>query len=57
MEAESKMGVGVGAGFYFKLLPMIDLDFSAHYNMNTILSEGEDLDSSHFRLNILFTIL
>ena len=54
---ESKTGLGLGAGVYFKLLPMIDLDLSAHYNMNTLLSSGDGLNSTHIRLNVLFSIL
>jgi len=54
---ESKMGIGFGAGVYFKLLPIIDLDLSAHYNMNTLLSAGDAMNSTHIRLNVLFTIL
>jgi len=54
---ESKTGLGFGAGVYFKLLPVIDLDLSAHYNMNTILSSGDNLNSTHIRLNVLFVIL
>ncbi|MCF6270112.1 MAG: outer membrane beta-barrel protein [Melioribacteraceae bacterium] len=56
-ESESKTGVGFGAGLYFKLLPIIDLDLSAHYNMNTLLSDGDALNSTHIRLNVLFSIL
>ncbi|MBU0475924.1 MAG: outer membrane beta-barrel protein [Bacteroidetes bacterium] len=56
-EAESKTGLGLGAGLYFKLLPVINLDFSAHYNMNTLLSSGDALNSTHVRLNVLFNIL
>ncbi len=55
--AENGLGVGVGAGLYFKLLPIIDIDLSAHYNMNTLLSDGEAMNSTHVRLNILFSIL
>ena len=54
---ESGLGVGLGAGLYFKLLPIIDLDLSAHYNMNTLLSDGETMNSTHIRLNILISIL
>jgi hypothetical protein len=54
---ESSTGIGVGAGIYFKLLPIIDLDLSAHYNMNTLLSDGDALNSTHIRLNVLFSIL
>jgi len=56
-ESESKTGVGLGAGLYFKLLPVINLDLSAHYNMNTLLSDGDALNSTHIRLNVLFSIL
>jgi len=56
-ESESKTGVGIAAGLYFKLLPVITLDFSAHYNMNTLLSDGDALNSTHIRLNVLFSIL
>lgn len=56
-DAESKTGLGLGAGLYFKLLPVINLDLSAHYNMNTLLSSGDALNSTHVRLNILFNIL
>lgn len=56
-ESESKFGLGLGVGAYFTLLPIIDLDLSAHYNMNTLLSSGDALNSVHVRLNILFGIL
>ena len=56
-EAESKTGVGVGAGLYFKLLPVIDIDLSAHYNMNALLSSGDGLNTTHVRLNLLFSFL
>jgi len=56
-EAESKTGFGIGAGIYFKLLPVINLDLSGHYNMNTLLSDGDALNSTHVRLNVLFSIL
>jgi hypothetical protein len=55
--ADNGLGVGLGAGLYFKLLPVIDIDLSAHYNMNTLLSDGETMNSTHVRLNILFSIL
>ena len=55
--AEDGLGVGLGAGLYFKLLPVIDLDLSAHYNMNTLLSDGETMNSTHIRLNVLISIL
>jgi opacity protein-like surface antigen len=55
--SESKTGFGVGAGLYFKLIPLVDLDVSAHYNMNTLLSSGEELNTMHVRLNILYSIL
>ena len=54
---ENGLGIGLGAGLYFKLLPIIDLDLSAHYNMNTLLSDGETMNSTHIRLNILISIL
>ncbi len=54
---ENGLGIGVGAGLYFKLLPIIDIDLSAHYNMNTLLSDGDAVNSTHVRLNILFSIL
>ncbi|MEN8193008.1 MAG: outer membrane beta-barrel protein [Bacteroidota bacterium] len=54
--SESKFGLGLGAGAYFTLLPVIDLDLSAHYNMNTLLSSGDGLNSVHVRLNVLFSI-
>jgi opacity protein-like surface antigen len=57
VETESKTGLGLGAGLYFKLLPVIDLDLSAHYNMNTLLSSGDALNSTHIRLNVLYSIL
>ncbi len=56
-KSESKTGIGLGAGVYFKLLPIIDLDLSAHYNMNTLLSDGDALNSTHIRLNVMFIIL
>ena len=54
---ESKTGLGVGAGVYFKLIPIIDLDLSVRYNMNTLLSDGDALNSTHIRLNVLYSIL
>lgn len=56
-DSESKTGLGLGAGLYFKLLPVIDLDLSVHYNMNTLLSSGDALNSTHIRLNVLYSIL
>ena len=56
-QPDSKTGLGLGAGVYFKLLPIIDLDLSANYNMNTLLSSGDALNSTHIRLNVLFSIL
>jgi len=56
-DSESKTGLGLGAGAYFTLLPMIDLDLSAHYNMNSLLSSGDALNSVHIRLNVLIGIL
>ena len=55
--AESQTGLGLGAGVYFKLLPMIDLDLSARYNMNSLFKGDEELNSTNVRLNILFSIL
>ncbi len=57
LKLDSKTGLGLGAGVYFKLLPIIDLDLSAHYNMNTLLSSGDAFNSTHIRLNILYSIL
>ncbi len=56
-ESSNKTGIGFGAGVYFKLLPVIDLDLSAHYNMNTLLSDGDAMNSTNIRLNVLFSIL
>lgn len=56
-DSETKFGIGLGAGSYFTLLPLIDLDLSAHYNMNTLLSSGDNFNTFHVRLNILFNIL
>lgn len=56
-DSESKTGLGLGAGLYFKLLPIFDIDVSVHYNMNTLLSSGEGLNSTHVRLNLLYSIL
>ncbi len=55
-ESESKYGLGLGAGAYFTLLPLIDLDLSAHYNMNTLLSSGDNFNTVHVRLNVLFNL-
>ena len=56
-DSESKNGIGIGAGLYFKLLPMFDINLSAHYNMNTLLSSGDSMNSTHIRLNVLLSIL
>ncbi len=56
-ESTSETGLGLGAGVYFKLIPVIDLDLSARYNMNTLFSDGDELNSTNIRLNILFSIL
>ncbi len=56
-DSESKTGLGLGAGAYFTLLPIIDLDLSAHYNMNSLLSSGDAMNSLHIRLNVLIGIL
>ena len=55
--ADSETGLGLGAGVYFKLLPVVDLDLSAHYNMNTLLGSSDALNSTHIRLNILYSFL
>jgi len=54
---ESETGLGLGAGVYFKLLPVVDLDLSAHYNMNTLFGSSDALNSTHIRLNILYSFL
>ena len=54
---ESKTGLGLGAGVYFKLIPVIDLDLSLRYNMNTLFSSGDAMNSTNVRLNILFSVL
>lgn len=56
-DSDSKTGLGLGAGAYFTLLPIIDLDLSAHYNMNSLFNSGDGINSVHVRLNILFGIL
>lgn len=55
-ESENKFGLGLGAGAYFTLLPLIDLDLSAHYNMNSLLSSGDNFNTLHVRLNVLFNL-
>lgn len=56
-DSDSKTGLGLGAGAYFTLLPIIDLDLSAHYNMNSLFNSGDGMNSVHIRLNVLFAIL
>ena len=50
-------GLGLGAGLYFKLLPVVDLDLSLRYNMNTLFGDGDAMNSTNIRLNILYSIL
>ncbi len=54
-EGESRTGIGLGAGLEFGLLPMIDIDLSAKYNINNLIgkNDGEDTFST---LNVSATV-
>lgn len=41
-DGENRTGIGIGAGLVFGLLPMIDIDVSAKYNINNLLGKEED---------------
>jgi len=56
-DPQTYFGLGLGAGAYFTLIPLIDLDLSAHYNMNSLISGDDDFTTAEIRLNILFNIL
>lgn len=56
-DGEGKTGLGVDVGVYFTLLPMIDLDLSYSYYFNSLLSSGDDVNTSNIVLNILFSFL
>ncbi len=51
----SRAGIGVGGGFEFGLLPMIDLDVSAKYNMNNLFGK-EDGEDTFSTLNFSATV-
>lgn len=54
-ETTTDFGLGLGVGAYFTLLPLIDLDLSAHYNMNSLFG-SYTFNTTHVRLNILFNL-
>ena len=56
-DPQTYFGLGFGAGAYFTLIPLIDLDLSAHYNMNSLISGDGDFNTAEVRLNVLFKIL
>ena len=56
-DGEGKTGLGLDVGVYFTLLPMIDLDLSYSYYFNSLLSSGDDVNTSNIVLNILFSFL
>ena len=45
---ESRTGIGIGGGLEFGLIPMIDIDVSAKYNINNLIgkNDGEDTFST-----------
>lgn len=56
-DGESRTGIGVGGGLDFGLLPMIDVDVSAKYNINNLIGkeEGEETFSTlNFSATVYF---
>lgn len=56
-DGENRTGIGVGAGLDFGLLPMIDVDVSAKYNINNLIGkeEGEETFSTvNFTATVYF---
>lgn len=59
-EGVSRSGVGIGGGIDVTILPKIDLDLSARYNLNNLVGkEGgeENINSLSVTLNVFFNIL
>jgi opacity protein-like surface antigen len=56
-EGTSRMGMGLGAGLEFKLLPAMDVDFSAKYNYYNLSEKPDDADTFNgiaITLNFMF---
>lgn len=48
VEGESRTGIGIGAGLQIGIIPLIDIDVSAKYNINNLIGkeEGEETFST-----------
>ncbi len=56
----SRSGVGIGGGIDVTILPKIDLDLSARYNLNNLVGKEdgeENINSLSVTLNVFFNIL
>lgn len=56
-EADSRMGLGLGAGLDFKLLPMFDIDLAAKYNFYNLVGKEdgeEDFNAVTITANFMF---
>ncbi|MDZ7766885.1 MAG: hypothetical protein U5K00_21130 [Melioribacteraceae bacterium] len=47
-DGENRTGMGIGGGLDFGILPMVDIDISAKYNINNLIGkeEGEETFST-----------
>lgn len=54
-EGTSRSGIGIGAGLNFGLVPMIDLDVSAKYNLNNLIGK-EDGEETISTLNLSLSV-
>lgn len=53
----SRTGLGIGAGIEFNLLPMVDLDLSAKYNMMNLMGKAENEETvGIITVNLTFMI-
>ncbi len=55
-DSGSDQGLGIGAGIDFKVLPLIDIDLTARYNMNNMFSK-EDGEVSWNTIEVTATVL
>ncbi len=59
IEGNSRMGLGLGAGLDFKLLPMFDIDAAVKYNMYNLVGKEdgeEDFNAVTVTVNFMFGI-
>lgn len=54
-DGTSRTGIGIGAGFEFGLLPMIDVDIAAKYNINNLIGK-EDGEDTFSTINLSATV-